>query len=161
MLSFIKLPKYSYVRFLSDYINIDEVVLRLEKKDDVNMVEYFFYLIDILRKEKVDNQAMIVKNVFLNIENYKSYYDMWYIISTEEIFFIDRINNDVVIIPVDIKCQNCKEENKKREIKEETLSPGPKIEIIKSKRKYTRKSKEPDQIEVEVKPKRKYTRKNT
>ena len=157
MLSFIKLPKYSYVRFLSDYINIDEVVLRLEEKGDVDMIEYFFYLVDILRKEKVDNQAMIVKNVFLNIENYKSYYDMWYIISTEEIFFIDRINNDVVIIPVDIKCQNCKEENKKREIKEES---SPKIEIIKSKRKYTRKSKEPDQIEVEVKPKRKYTRKN-
>lgn len=160
MLSFIKLPKYSYVRFLSDYINIDEVVLRLEKKDEVDMVEYFFYLVDILRKEKVDNQAMIVKNVFLNIENYKSYYDMWYIISTEEIFFIDRINNDVVIIPVDIKCQNCKEENKKQQIKEESLSrPSPKIEIIKSKRKYTRKSKEPDQIEV--KHKRKYTRKNT
>ena len=45
MLTFIRLPKYTYVRFISDYINIDEVILRLDKKDNLDMIQYFFNLV--------------------------------------------------------------------------------------------------------------------
>ena len=110
MLTFIRLPKYTYVRFISDYINIDEVILRLDKKDNLDMIQYFFNLVDFIDKEKVEQQAMVIRDVFLNIENHESNYDMWYIISSGEIFLTDRVNTDVVIIPFEIKCPKCNDE---------------------------------------------------